>query len=81
MLPWDAMGYSAHRVEIWQRERQITDVLEVFALVVRAVTAHAGITQSDLDRRTAPESWRLRRSGRDQRWRGALSPMVVELTA
>jgi hypothetical protein len=75
------MGYSGHRVELWERERQITDALESFALVIRAVAYQAGITLPDLDRRVPPESWRVRRAGRDQRWRGALPATVVELTA
>ena len=75
------MGHSAHRVEIWQRERQVTDALESFALVIRAVTFQAGIPLPDLDRPVPPESWRVRRGGRDQRWRGALPATVVELTA
>lgn len=81
MFPWHAMGHSAHLVDIWQRERQITDALESFALVVRAITYQAGIVLPDLDRRTPPVSSRVPRGGRDQRWRGALPPLVVELTA
>jgi hypothetical protein len=73
------MGCSAQRPAVWQRERHLTDALEGLALLVRAITASAGVTLANVERRAASASAGLRGSGPDQRWRGAPAEVVVEV--
>ena len=65
----------------WQRERQVTDALELVALFVRAIAATAGVALADLERRALPASAGLRYRGPDQRWRGVLPQVVADVAA